>query len=129
MVEPVKLTTREEQARRLSEAMRRQLGEFCGLLDEPDVVEISLNPDGRVWVDRLGQPMQPVGAMRSETAESFIGTIGERLPHDRYPRKPDPRMRTAARRLALRGVDPAGCPGAGVQHPAESFGAFHAGAV
>lgn len=75
MVEPVKLTTREEQARRLSEAMRRQLGEFCGLLDESDVVEISLNPDGRVWVDRLGQPMQPVGSMRSETAEAFIGTI------------------------------------------------------
>jgi type IV secretion system protein VirB11 len=55
--------------------MRRQLGTFCGLLDESDVVEIALNPDGQVWVDRLGQPMARVGTMRAETAEAFIATV------------------------------------------------------
>ncbi len=75
MVEPVKLTSREEQARRLAESMRRQLGQLCRYLDEPNVVEISLNADGQVWVDRLGQAMAPVGTMRAETAEALIATI------------------------------------------------------
>lgn len=75
MAEPIKLASRDEQARRLGESLRRQLGGFCALLSEPDVVEVMLNADGRVWVDRLGQPMQPIGAMRAETAEFFIATV------------------------------------------------------
>jgi type IV secretion system protein VirB11 len=48
------LCAREEQSRRLAETLRRQLGpRFCDLLCEPDVIELMLNPDGRVWVDRL----------------------------------------------------------------------------
>jgi P-type conjugative transfer ATPase TrbB len=75
MADPLKFSSREEQARRLAEAMRRQLGAFRGLLDEPDVIEIALNPDGQVWVDRQGQAMRPVGTMRAETAEALIATI------------------------------------------------------
>jgi type IV secretion system protein TrbB len=75
MAEPIRLTSREEQSRRLAESMRRQLGEFCRYLEEPDVIEISLNPDGQVWIDRLGQTMQPAGAMRAEAAEALIATI------------------------------------------------------
>lgn len=55
--------------------MRRQLGEFCAYLEQPDVIEISLNPDGQVWIDRLGQQMRPVGTMSASAAESFIGTV------------------------------------------------------
>jgi type IV secretion system protein TrbB len=74
--DPVRLhSPRDEQSRRLAESMRRQLGEFCSYLDDDDVVEISLNPDGQVWVDRLGQPMRAVGTMRAEAAETFIGTV------------------------------------------------------
>jgi P-type conjugative transfer ATPase TrbB len=75
MADPLRFSSRDEQVRRLAEIMRRQLGAFCWLLDEPDVVEIALNPDGQVWVDRLGQPMRPVGTMRPETAEALIATI------------------------------------------------------
>lgn len=75
MADPLKFSSRDEQAHRLAEAMRRQLGAFCGLLDEPDVIEIALNPDGQVWVDRFGQAMQRVGTMRPETAEAFIATV------------------------------------------------------
>lgn len=73
--ELVSLTSRGEQARRLAESMRRQLGEFCVYLEQDDVIEISLNADGRIWVDRLGQPMRPVGTMRADTAETLIATI------------------------------------------------------
>ena len=59
--------------------MRRQLGPFCGLLHESNVVELMLNADGTVWVDRLGQPMQPAGTMPPATAESFIATVASTL--------------------------------------------------
>src|ERR1700730_8654714 len=55
MAEDVQPSARDEQARRLAETLRRQLGAtLCGLMQAPDVVELMLNPDGRVWVDRLG---------------------------------------------------------------------------
>jgi type IV secretion system protein TrbB len=59
--------------------MKRQLGSFCGLLHESDVVELMLNADGVVWVDRLGRAMQPVGMMPPATAESFIATVASTL--------------------------------------------------
>jgi type IV secretion system protein TrbB len=49
------------------------------LLHESDVVELMLNADGTVWVDRLGQPMQPAGTMAAATAESFIATVASTL--------------------------------------------------
>jgi Flp pilus assembly CpaF family ATPase len=72
-------TIREEQARRLAESMKRQLGAFCPLLEERDVIELMLNADGRLWVDRLGQPMKAVGKLAASTAESFIATVASTL--------------------------------------------------
>ena len=79
MGDPGKISTREEQTRRLAETMKRQLGSFCALLHESDVVELMLNADGTVWVDRLGQPMRPAGTMPPATAESFIATVASTL--------------------------------------------------
>jgi type IV secretion system protein TrbB len=59
--------------------MKRQLGAFCPLLMERDVVELMLNADGQLWVDRLGQPMIAVGRMAAVTAESFIATVASTL--------------------------------------------------
>lgn len=70
MPDDVQLSNHEEQARRLAEALRRQLGvALCELLRDPNVVELMLNADGRVWVERLGEPMRPVGHMAAATAE------------------------------------------------------------
>lgn len=71
----VALSPREEIDRRLQESLRRQLGEFCVYLDDPNVVEVSLNPDNKVWIDRLGEPLQCVGSMRPEAAENFISNV------------------------------------------------------
>lgn len=71
---------REEQARRLGEALRRQLGAtLCDLLREPDVVELMLNADGTVWVERLGEPMSRVGHLAAAAAESLIATVASTL--------------------------------------------------
>lgn len=79
MTDDEKPSAREEQARRLAESLKRQLGAFCPLLLERDVVELMLNADGRLWVDRLGQPMEAVGRMTASNAESFIATVASTL--------------------------------------------------
>jgi len=45
------------------------------LLQEFDVVEVMLNADGTVWVDRLRQPMRAAGAMPAAT---FLPTMDAR---------------------------------------------------
>jgi P-type conjugative transfer ATPase TrbB len=73
-------SVQQEQADRLNEKLRRELGPaICGYLAEPYVIEIMLNPDGNVWVERLGQPMQMVGTMPSYQAEALIGTVASSL--------------------------------------------------
>ena len=43
---------------RQKEVLRRALrSEILGPLEDPHVVEIMLNPDGALWVDRLGTGM------------------------------------------------------------------------
>ena len=80
MMNDGKTSTRDEQTRRIAESMKRQLGAFCPLLREKrGVVELMLNADGRLWVDRLGQPMAAVGKMPASTAESFIATVASTL--------------------------------------------------
>ncbi len=45
----------DEVAARSVRMLRSALGgRICGWLDDPDVCEILLNPDGQVWLDRLG---------------------------------------------------------------------------
>ena len=73
-------SARDEQARRLAETLRRQLGPtLCGLMEAPDVVELMLNSDGRVWADRLGREMEPVCTMVAATAESLIATVASTI--------------------------------------------------
>jgi type IV secretion system protein TrbB len=74
------LSARDEQARRLDETLRRQLGPtLCGLLETKDVVELMLNADGRVWVDRLGKGMSSTSTMVAATAESLIATVASTI--------------------------------------------------
>lgn len=80
-VEPTGIqANRTEYDRRITEKLRRELGPtICGLLEEPDVVEIMLNPDGRLWVERQGADMEPVGVMAASQAESLMGTVASSL--------------------------------------------------
>jgi P-type conjugative transfer ATPase TrbB len=74
------LSPRAEIERRLVTAMRQQLGaEVCSRLDDPQVIEVMLNPDGVIWEDRLGAGMIQIGTMAPITAESFISTVASTL--------------------------------------------------
>lgn len=56
------LTPLQQGQARVVTKLRADLGHgVCGLLDDPDVIEVMANPDGWVWVDRLS-----VGAERTD---------------------------------------------------------------
>ena len=75
MVPEICATQSEEQSRRI-EKIQRELGSLIrGLLHEPTVVEIILNADGALWVERLGQPLTPVGIWSASKAEALICSI------------------------------------------------------
>ena len=48
--------------RKLQEALGDQL---CIALEDASVVEIMLNPDGKLFIERLGQGVAPAGEMSS----------------------------------------------------------------
>lgn len=48
------------------------LGAFATWLDDKDVVEISLNPNGQVYVEYFGEPARAFGEMKPADAQRFI---------------------------------------------------------
>lgn len=62
--------------RKLQEALGDQL---CVALDDSNVVEIMLNPDGKLFIERLGHGVAPAGEMSSAAAEMVIGTVAHAL--------------------------------------------------
>lgn len=72
---------RTEHEKRIAEKLKREFGPLvCGLLlDDSRVIEIMLNPDGMLWVERLGEPMKHIGSMLASQAESLMGTVASTL--------------------------------------------------
>lgn len=62
--------------RKLQEALGDQL---CVALDDSSVVEIMLNPDGKLFIERLGHGLASAGEMSVATAEIVIGTVAHAL--------------------------------------------------
>ncbi len=80
MGEAVTHSLSAERDQRIAEKIRRELGpEICRNLADPDVIEIMLNPDGRLWVERLGRGMTPLGTMAAWQAEALISTVASTL--------------------------------------------------
>jgi type IV secretion system protein TrbB len=55
----------ESEARRL-EALRLQMRAIIPFLDDETVIEIALNADGKIWVERMGAPMVETDAVMSK---------------------------------------------------------------
>jgi len=72
-------------ARIVSDRQLRMLRSAMGpaiiaALDDPDIVEVMLNPDGRLWVDRLGSGREPTGATLShEDATRIIKVVANHV--------------------------------------------------
>jgi P-type conjugative transfer ATPase TrbB len=71
------LQEREEGKRRIEEMLRRELGALIlEALADNDVIEIMLNPDGHIWLDRMGSGMMDTGeVMHRAAAENLLCTL------------------------------------------------------
>jgi P-type conjugative transfer ATPase TrbB len=71
----------DQRRERIEDKLRRELGPaLLAALEDPDVIEIMLNPDGRIWVDEFGKGMRETGATMSPAqAESMLGTVAMML--------------------------------------------------
>ena len=69
----------QAHARRI-EQMRRILGlEIAALFNDTGVVEIMDNPDGRVFVERLGSGISPLGEIDASRVQSLLGLMADYL--------------------------------------------------
>jgi type IV secretion system protein VirB11 len=69
-----------ERKIRLKEKLERELGlHICDLLQQPDVIEIMLNPDSSLWVERLGGEPVKEGYMPASQAEALMATMASHL--------------------------------------------------
>ena len=65
---------------RLVRKLREALGDaISAALDDDHVVEVMLNPDGRLFVERLGEGITPIGALKPGAAEIIIGSVAHAL--------------------------------------------------
>ncbi len=65
---------------RLVSKLQNSLGnQLCAALEDPSVVEIMLNPDGKLFIERLGHGIEPAGEMSSVAAEAVIGSVAHVL--------------------------------------------------
>ncbi len=71
--------------RKLQDALGDQL---CVALDDATVVEIMLNPDGRLFIERLGHGVAAAGAMTPAAAEIVIGSVAHALQSEADDERP-----------------------------------------
>lgn len=46
---------KSEAEERIKTKLRRELGVISLFLDDPEVIEVMANPDGAIWVERMGE--------------------------------------------------------------------------
>jgi len=71
--------------RKLQDALGDQL---CVALDDATVVEIMLNPDGRLFIERLGRGVAEAGVMTPAAAEVVIGSVAHALQSEADDERP-----------------------------------------
>jgi len=80
MSSPASLSRADQSRERANDQLRRQLGpDICGWLADKSVIEIMLNADGELWVERLGEGMKRSGFMSAAAAEAAMATIAATL--------------------------------------------------
>jgi len=79
-----------ESLERRRTMLRSALGPMISAwLDEPRVVDVLLNPDGSLWVERLGQPRLPTGETLSPAdAERIIRLVADHVGAEAHGRSP-----------------------------------------
>ena len=73
-------TGTSEFDRRTLAKLDRDFGSvLAGALCDPATIEVALNPDGRLWQERLGEPMRCIGRIEPAQGEAIIKTVASHL--------------------------------------------------
>ena len=75
------LSFRSEAFARGARMLRTALGrEISGYLEDPSIVEVMLNPDGRLWIDRLSGGLEDTGCrVGSANAERIVRLVAHHV--------------------------------------------------
>jgi type IV secretion system protein VirB11 len=78
-----------EPERRLKTRLAHNLGSLVlDSLNDENVVEVLLNPDGRLWVDKFGSGLKPRGQLSRENGELAISLMASSLKSTVTPERP-----------------------------------------
>jgi type IV secretion system protein TrbB len=73
-------STPSEFERRTREKLLRDFGSvLSAALEDPCTIEVLLNPDGRLWQERLGEAMRCIGHIDRARGEAIIKTVASHL--------------------------------------------------
>lgn len=73
-------TTVTEFTRRTHDKLLRDFGPtLSAALADPLTLEVALNPDGRLWHERLNEPMRCIGTIEPARGEAIIKTVASHL--------------------------------------------------
>jgi type IV secretion system protein VirB11 len=73
---PILRSPSEISAQRVRDKLSRELGAvILDCLNDPGTIEIMLNSDGVLWVERAGRPMQRLGLLSPGQAEALINMV------------------------------------------------------
>ncbi|WP_072633027.1 P-type conjugative transfer ATPase TrbB [Pandoraea apista] len=66
----------DSSAKRTIERLAMEMGDVAlHAFNDPQTIELMLNPDGSLWVERLGEPLKHIGHMQESVAQTILRTI------------------------------------------------------
>lgn len=68
-----------ESTKRIKSKLLRELGMLRDYLDQDDVQEIFVNPNGKVFINRAGKDKEFVGHMDSDRVDGFLASVASSL--------------------------------------------------
>ena len=85
-VHPIRSEAKSRGARMLRTALGPSIASW---LDDPAVIEVMLNPDGRLWVDRLGEGISDTGmTLGAADGERIIRLVAHHVGVEVHARSP-----------------------------------------
>ncbi len=70
---------KSEAEERIKTKLRRELGVISVFLDDPEVIEVMANPDGAIWVERMGKGCTKDAEISPSQSRSIINTLSSFL--------------------------------------------------
>lgn len=81
--------TVDDTAMRMEASLKRHAGQtLLTALDDPNTCEVMRNPDGVLWIERLGEPMQQLGTLAENHARGICNIVAKSLQRVITPENP-----------------------------------------